>query len=278
MGKRIVVGLDGSTFSDAAVAAAIQRAKTCAGTVIGVAVIDLPGIESADSGAGVGSIYFSRKLIDEHMQSATEKTGRFIKEFAERCQSVNVSFEIAHEKGVPFRALQEYGKAADLIVVGVRTFFHFETRTEPGDTVLKLLKYPVTPVLAVPEVWSPPSTALVSYPGDEFSGRALSALLHLHAISPVVSRVVLVSTSELSDLTKQRLELAERYIKSYDLPVEIAHREGEMASVLKNEVQRHDAPLVVLGAFREGWLSDFFKHSATEKLLDLGTVPLLVYQ
>ncbi|MCL4305053.1 universal stress protein [bacterium] len=278
MSKRIVVGLDGSTYSNAAISAALSRAAACGGTVIGVAVIDLPGIESAETGAGLGSIYYSRKIIEEHLASATARTKEFLSDFAQACQAAGVPYEIAHEIGVPFRALLEYAKTADLIVVGVRTFFHFETQSEPGDTVLRLVKHPITPVLAVTENWTPRQTALVNYQGDKYSGRALSALLHLHNLSPIVSKVVLVTVDMESELSKQRLELAARYVQAYGLPVDIARREGEMASVLKNETQHYPDPLIVIGSVREGWLADFLSHSATEKLLEFGSVPLLVYQ
>ena len=63
--------------------------------------------------------------------------------------------EIEHEDiiytGTPYEGLAQEGKTADMIITGVRTFFHYPTHEGPGDTLEQLLKDPVCPALAVPK-------------------------------------------------------------------------------------------------------------------------------
>ena len=54
------------------------------------------------------------------------------------------------KEGVPVDLILDTATLFDLVVVGLRTFFHFETRQGDGELLSKILGSATTPILAVP--------------------------------------------------------------------------------------------------------------------------------
>jgi nucleotide-binding universal stress UspA family protein len=279
MSKRIVVGLDGSAFAEAATTAAIERAQRSAGTVVGVAVIDRPGIESSEAGAGPGAAYFAGDMIDEKLAEALARTRDFLNQFAERCRQANVQYELAREEGVPFDALIEYGRASDLIVVGLKTFFHFETSSKPGNTISRLIHHPVTPVLAVPETWTTPKRVVIAYNSSVYSSRAMGAFVHQQSLTPFADEVILLHVDEKGgeEISVNELNLAEKYLRAYGMKVQRLSKQGSVGEMILETAQELAPCMVVMGAFHGNWIQELLSSSAAELLLEDSRIPLFIY-
>jgi len=280
MSKRIVVGLDGSPYATAATEAAIERARRSRGTVVGVAVIDTPGIEHSEVGAGPGAAHMAGSLMDEKLADAKQRTRQFLIRFGNQCKQAGVSFELAREEGAPFDVLIEVGRSSDLIVVGLETYFHFETSGEPGDTVSRLLRNPVTPVLGVPETWVSPQQVLITYQHQLHSARALTAFVHQHNLAPFADEIHLlhVDDGEDPEVWKRDLEQAENYLKSYGISVTCETRKGSVGEVLLKAAHELEPCMVVLGVPQRNWLKDLFGESLTDTLLRERRIPVFAYQ
>ncbi len=279
MSKRIVVGLDGSTHSEAAMDAAIERAKHCSGTVVGVAVIDRPGIEHSEVGAGAGAAYFAEDIIDKKMSEAIEKTRGFLNHFADRCRNAGVQYELAREEGVPFDALVEYGRASDLIIVGQRTFFQYDTESHAGNTVKRLMSHPVTPVLTVPEMWVAPKHVIIVYDRSIHTTRAMRAFVHQQIITPFADKVTLlyVDEDEVDETSRHELDLAEKYLRTHDLNVNRVSKQGKIGGALVDAAQEYHPCMIVMGSSRQNWLSELFSGSVEEELIK-HNIPIFVFE
>ncbi|MDY0000288.1 MAG: universal stress protein, partial [Polyangia bacterium] len=173
MSRRIVVGLDPSEYSKMAVNLACDRAKEHGGTVVGVGVVDLPGIEKASHGAGVGASHFAKKAREKHITAAGEDVEALISSFQKTCQAAGVAFETELKSGSPTEEIADAGRSADLIIIGTRTFFHFETDQAPGETLQELLKEQVCPILVVPKELDLPLKKVI-FPYDSSAKAARS--------------------------------------------------------------------------------------------------------
>lgn len=279
MSKRMVVGLDGSAFGAAALDAAIERAKRSDGTIVGVAVIDRHGIEASEAGAGPGSGYFAGEMIDEKLAEAMERTREYLNEFAERCRTENVKYELAREEGIPFDAFVEHGRASDLILVGLKTHFRFATEAKPGNTVSRLLHHPVTPVLAVPEMWETPKRVLIAYNSSVHSSRAMRAFVHQQSIVPFAEEIMLLQIDEkdADDVTRHELNLAEKYLRAYGLKVERMSKQGKVSSLLVETARELSPCMVVMGAYHKNWLQELLTGSDADALIAEAKVPMFVF-
>ncbi|MBU0690494.1 universal stress protein [bacterium] len=279
MSKRIIVGLDGSLFAEAAMDAAIDRASRCDGTIVGVAVIDQPGIEHSEAGAGAGAAYFARDIIDKKMSEALAKTRDLLIHFADRCRTAEVKYELAREEGVPFDALVEYGRASDMMIVGQHTHFQYDTDARPGGTVKRLMNHPVVPVLAVPEKWIAPQHVIIAYDSSIHTTRAMRAFVHQQNIVPFAEDVTLlyVNDEDVDAVIRHELDLAEKYLRAHGLKVSRMSRKGKVGRLLVEAAQEFNPCMIVMGSSRQSWLTELLSGSVEEQLIK-HSIPVFVFE
>ncbi|MFQ6673954.1 MAG: universal stress protein [Fidelibacterota bacterium] len=277
MNKRIVVGLDGSEFSGTAMAVACEQARRSEGTVVGIGVVDLPGIESVERGAPVGSLYFAKKAEEHKLRDALEKVEGFLEDFENVCKEAGVKYELHSRRGVPFRSIVEAGKVADLIVVGLRTFYHFETSSEAGDTLKRVLRHSVCPVMAVPQTMEAVKNVIIAYDGSTESAKALRAFVNrFHpGFQDVRFTLLTVSEPEQDASDVQRDALA--YLASWDVEPATVVDDGKVYEVILRHSKVLDRPMVVMGAYGRSEISELFFGSTARRLVEDATIPIFVY-
>ncbi len=279
MARRVVVGLDGSTHATTAISGACEYAKNFAGTVIGVAVVDTPGIESSALGAGIGAYEYARRAREQKLSDAHEHAIAFLRDFEQKCTKAGIPFELAYHDAVPFQAIVDEARCADLIMIGLRTFFHFETQDEPGDTLRHLMEVGVCPVLAYPEHYDSPRNAVIAYDGSLQAARAMKAFVHLTSLSPDAARITLLHAGEgVEEDEHVQLEAACKYIQGYGFEVDVVRRQGQASKVISEVAEEKSPSIVVMGAYgRRGIIKNLFFGSTAGSLIQSERFPLFVY-
>lgn len=277
MSKRIVVGLDGSPYADSAVQMAIRRAKMYDGTVIGVAVIDRPNIEQIAAGAQPGAIQMSGNAVSTMLNDAKERAEKLIALFRMECEQHEVGFEDIIYSGVPFEGLAQEGMTADLILIGLRTFFHYPTREGPGDTLEQLLKDPVCPVLAVPKDSELPRNVVIAYDGTIGAARALQAYAHVTPNLPEIYPVTLLCVASDYDRNKYHLEKATRYLRAHGIDAQVLMRTGKPLDAIIQVMKELHPGLIILGRpIHQGLVERIFG-SIGRSILKEGNIPMFVF-
>jgi nucleotide-binding universal stress UspA family protein len=279
MSRRIVVGLDGSEYTTTATRVACQAVKTFGGTVIGVAVVDTPGIEASSRGAGIGAYEYARRAREQKLNDAEKHARAYLETFEKQCTESGAAFELAYRDGVPFQAIIDEARCADLIVVGFRTFFHRETRSEPGDTVRRLMETGVCPVVAVPKNYDPPQRAIIAYDGSVQAARAMREYVLLTSPSPQTRKITLIYVGQgIAEDKQVQIDDARRYIAGYGFEVQVERHQGQASRVI-HDVAAEQAPcIVIMGAYgRQGIIKQLFFGSTAKNLIESECVPLFVY-
>ncbi|MFH2010088.1 MAG: universal stress protein [bacterium] len=277
MSKRIVVGLDPSEYSHTALKVACARARIYDGTVVGVGIIDLPGIEAAGHGAGVGASHFAKKAREHHIKEAEETVGAMLDAFERICKEHDVTSERVLRTGSPADVIADEAKAADLIIIGAQTFFHFETERKAGDTLDALLKAQACPVMVVPEELKMPVRRVIfPYDGSEKAARSMRSFVNLTDTVPMATDALLLRVEEDVEVGLESLESPTKYLRAWGYDVETRVVPGDAREVIL-EVARENMPaMVVLGVSGKSSLRVFLFGSVTHSLLEDGTIPLFV--
>ena len=147
----ILVCLDGSSYSQAAVEYATQIALEHNASLTGIGVIDLPGIQRSSGPAPIGAMHYDRLADQQHLEETREVVSGVLKDFGRHCQEKGIHHSIHSETGSPFREIIEESKFHDFIIIGQKTFFRYNIKHEPGNTLDRILHSGLTPVLAVPD-------------------------------------------------------------------------------------------------------------------------------
>src|SRR3972149_4941212 len=187
--RRILVPFDPSPYAAAALGYACFLAKRQNAEVTGVVVLDIPGIEKSVGPAPLGGIYYASMLerANEHIQTLLGK-------FREKCQKEGVVHYEAELQGAPSDQIRQDSIYYDLVVMGMRTHFHFETEHKPGDSIDRIFSHASTPFLTVPEHFQPKEkiNVLIAFNGSPPAVRALQGFTHLFEASAFETEITLL--------------------------------------------------------------------------------------
>jgi len=275
--RRIIVGIDGSDYSRTAITIACLRAELTNATIVGVGVIDLPGISKQEAGAGAGASYYAHKTEELKIKDAREKMAGFISDFVADCEDHGVKYEVSSHEGVPFEEIVKEANFADLIYIGTKTYFHFETSSKPGETVMRILKYATCPVVAVPKNISFPSNVIVALDESKAAARGLREFVDLYEDKDIFSDLdfYLVSAGDPHELASLH-EGALTYLATHGLTAESIIRPGKPSQVILEEAKKRMPSAIVLGAYGNKGISQLFYGSTAKKIVEDDSVPVLV--
>jgi nucleotide-binding universal stress UspA family protein len=265
--QSILVGLDGSGYSDAAIELAIRWARQTGAALLGLGVIDEPTIRKPEP-TGTGGGYYKARLEERRLKDAREKVTAFLERFKRRCSEAGVTGRPLAEVGLPSERIFAHAEDCDLTLLGLRTFFHFETQTEPDETLVAVLRQSRRPVVAIPEKLPERWSVVLAYDGSPPAVRALEAFQRSGLESWPAVRVVSVATD--SEVATRRAEEAARYLGFHNIPAEARSLPASrpVAELLFEQVGELEAGVLVMGAFGRPWLRESLFGSTTKAVLE----------
>jgi nucleotide-binding universal stress UspA family protein len=273
--RGILVGLDGSAFSDAAVTLGLQWAKAANAILAGQTVIERLSPNAAAMAAGSG--YFKLAADDKKLAEAKAVADQYLNVFVERCTSAGIASRQLQEIGDPAASILAQAQRYDLIVLGLETRF----RTMPGgvscDTLDKVLQSPPRPVVATPNSLSDGKIAVIGFDGSLQASRTLAAYVST-GLAATYENVVVTIDTEFEEATRTS-ERAADYLALHGLSVKPRPVETRLdpASILLDHANQMEAGLVVMGAFGHSSLREFFFGSTTRGVLRESKVPVMLY-
>lgn len=278
MARRILVPLDGSDYSKVATRVAVRMAKKSKGIVIGLGVVDTEEIEESAIGAGIGSSYYAEHLRNFKKNEALGKIKNFLDEFEDECKKGKVKYERYSKSGDPVDEIVEFGKTSDLIIAGLRTFFHFETTPEPGDTLKELLESGVCPILAVPKTdFRNSGKILIAYDDSVSSAKAMKKYVQFVKSNPFTKKIYVINVNDDLDESNTILKSVEKYFSAYNLKVERITKVGNPGEEIVEFAKNNNIITVVMGAYGKNGLQKMFFGRTSKNIIDIGTIPVFVY-
>jgi nucleotide-binding universal stress UspA family protein len=272
--KRILVGVNGTQYSRAAVDIAVGLAQRHQGSVIGLAVVDLPHL-TAPQPIPLGGSGYKVERDEIVLANARIAANRFLAEFSTVAAAASVPSQSLQLEGDPVALLAAHAQQADLLVVGRKS--EQPELGVPASRVLRDLLHQTTrPVLCVPQAAPQDGAVLVAYDGSPQAAKTLQAFVHLNLAAQRETHVLTVVRSPAD---REHAEHAVSYLHLHDRPAHL-HLDSSgapPAKVILEAAARHGAGVIVLGAFGQPALKEFFFGSVTRSLLDQSQVPLFLF-
>jgi len=277
--RRILVPLDPSASADAAVSYAIQLSKAHDAEVTGFMVVDTPGIHESVSPISPGAAVYAKKAENRLEAEAHDRIRSTLEKFASRCDQAGVKHKEIEDQGDPVDAIARESAFYDLLIVGLRTHFHFQTTDGEGDTLQDLIGRLATPILAVTEKHVPLSDHLdvvVAFDGSPAAVRSLRQFTQLAAFSnPNIS--ILTANEEL-EAAKAIFNPAEEYLRAYGYTdIESEWTPMHIADAIDEEFI-DKADLIVLGMHAKHGIFSFVVGSLTNHMIRMARVPVFIGQ
>ena len=101
--KSILVGLDGSASSAAAVELGIQWAKRFNALLVGIGIVDDTTIYTPD--AETFGVDYHWEQDEQRIKEASHKVKQLLASFAERCTEADISCNVLQDAGLPYEEI-----------------------------------------------------------------------------------------------------------------------------------------------------------------------------
>ncbi len=180
MPGRFLAGLDEHKHVTVVTELGIRWAKRRGAMLVGLAVVDEPGIRAVEptwpvgGTPGVDPVYYmgyEARLATVHRQADQSLT-----EFAALCDSAGVSHAEVKAIGSPEKVIADEAQSCDLVLVARGAHFGFSARDDAAEQGLqKVLRYNARPIVVVPATPFPDGPIVVGYDGSLQAARALAA-------------------------------------------------------------------------------------------------------
>lgn len=278
--RRILIPFDPSPFSAAALDYGCFLAKRYNAEITGVVVLDIPGIERSIGPVPLGGLYYADMLEEKKKKVAHEHIQALLETFKEKCLREGVVHRESELQGAPSKQILQTSIFYDLVITGLQTFYHFETKDKSGDSLEHILSQTVTPVLAVPENYLPVEkrNVLIAFNGSLPAVRSLHSLAYFMNSTTFETEITLLMSETDPQSAKFYMDGAEAYLKAHSFNNIIKEwTDEDIIDVIKDKYLE-ETDLVVLGVHSKRGMFDFMLGSLSKFLIRESNRPLLFGQ
>ncbi len=271
---KILLGLDGSSYAEAAIEYACEIATIHTASITGVAIIDLPGIQSSSGPVPLGGAHYEVQREEVLLQNTREKAKAILDDFSQTCKSRDINAILHADTGSPFSEIIEESKFHDFTVIGKKSFFGY-TDHETYGTLEKILKNGLIPVLAVPDAVRKIKKVLVAYDNSIPAAKVVHMFLLLGIWNEC--DVTLLSVSDNTENATVLLTNLRDFFQSHGINPNLEVLSGNPENKIKNYITEKDIDLLVMGAYGRKSVREFFVGSVTQNLIHNTEIPLFLY-
>ena len=276
MFKRILIPLDGSIYSDAAVRRACEVASAHGAEITGLVILNTPELLSESR------LPFNAQLLDleqrgyfQRKAQAEQRICDILKKFSDACEDRGVRHRQAELQGVPADCVLEESVYYDLIVMGIETYFHLDPDKE-GHSMEKVLDRTEVPILAVP--YEDRSVAfknvLVAFNGSYHSARALREFVELS--EPYHFKITLLISDKDEEYADHCLHEGLEYLRANGVEDVSQVRTGKDIIQAIDEDYLNEIDLIVAGIHSKNVFRNFFVGSFVKHLIEVQKTPLFL--
>ncbi|MEX0802984.1 MAG: universal stress protein [Candidatus Binatia bacterium] len=262
--KNILIPLDGSEHSSAALDYALWITEKFDGTLFGQHVIDTISIEGTFFHDISGSMGFEPYLdFSTKMREALEERGKVIlDEFAERCRKHGIKHQTVLDMGLIANEICERSKVSDLVVIGHRGVNEEFTTGLLGTTAETITRKCPRPVFVSTKKFKIIERPLLAYDGSQ---RACAAMESAAEICTVLNLPLSVLTIAKEDqIAEGILHQAKSYLNSYSIEVQYEKERGYPEQKIIDHLVNFNHDLLFIGAYGHRRIIEMVLGSTTE--------------
>ena len=274
--KNILIPLDGSQHSSAALEYGIWMAKKFDGALIGQHIIDTISIEGSFFHDISGSLGFEPYLdFSTKMREALEERGKIIlDEFSDRCRQANVRCQSFLDTGLIANEICDRSKTADLVVIGHRGINEAFSTGLLGTTAESITRKCPRPVFVSTKKFAPIEKPLLAYDGSQRASSAMESAAEFCKLLGLPLTVLTVGKDE--KLAQDIQQQARAYLESYAVQTRYEIDRGYPEKKIIDYLAKFDYDLLFIGAYGHRRIIEMVLGSTTEYVLRNSTCPVFL--
>lgn len=274
--KNILVPLDGSEHSRAALDYAVWIAKGFNGTLIGQHIIDTVSIEGTFFHDISGSLGFEPYLdFSSKMREILEDRGKMILgDFAGRCEKEGIRYTTVLDMGLIANEICERAKVADLVVIGHRGVNEEFSTGLLGTTAETITRKCPRPVFVSTKQFKPIEKPLLAYDGSQRASSAMESAAEFCTVLHLPLTVLAIAKEEA--LAQANLQQARSYLSSYAIDVRYESTRGYPEQKIIEYLVNLNHDLLFIGAYGHRRIINMVLGSTTEYVLRNAPCPVFL--
>jgi nucleotide-binding universal stress UspA family protein len=274
--NKIIAAFDGLKYSESTRDYAVYFTKQANAHLVGVFLDD--------------PTYTSQKIYELMVKQGVppEKLKKFetkdkatrdaaAKNFAKVCQNEKLKYSVHRDRNVAIQDLKHESIYADLLIIDSAETLTYFSEKLPTRFMRDLLTDTQCPVMVVPQKYKPVQKIILLYDGEPSSVHAIKMFSYLlpklKFLDPEVISVAHSSTKLRTADLKLMKEFMKRHYPKAKYNIIKGWAEDEIVKYLK---QKQENSLVVLGAYRRGTVSRWFRESMADILMKEVKLPLFI--
>ncbi len=277
--RRILVPLDPSPYTDAALEYGCLIAKQHDAAITGLTVLDVWGVEDAMSPTLYPGLYHAVRRLEYQAKNTRAHTEELLHKFEQKCKQQGVVYRQCSYQGIPSKHILGESIFHDLVVIGFHTDFDFGADPGSDRSLAKILDHSVTPILAVPDTcrWREKTIkTLIAFNGSLPAARALQRFAQLAGDGDY--EIILLMSDKDDNIANFYLSRAEAYLHAHTIEnVKTVWTPQDIVRSMESGYIDW-ADLVVAGAHSKKGLVDFMVGSVVKYLIREAKKPIFLGQ
>jgi nucleotide-binding universal stress UspA family protein len=274
--KKILIAFDGLNYKASAAQFAISLSAHLHGHLTGLFLNDSTyhsfKIYDVDNG----------RLLSEKEVEAGAKEDSLLREksvrlFEEECQLHRLAHKVRTSKNIALPELVHESIYADVLVLNAGEKFTHYPENRPSGFVRELLELTQCPVILAPDVTDAVNKAVLLYDGSPAAMYAIKMFCYLMSGHNQLTVEVLSVKKENETLHLKDNKLVKEYIRKHfpNATFTVVKGNGKLKIIAALKKEK-PGTIVVLGAYKRGIVSRWFKPSMADILLSTLKLPLFI--
>jgi nucleotide-binding universal stress UspA family protein len=274
--KNVLIPLDGSEHSAAALDYGIWMTEKFGGTLFGQHVIDTISIEGTFFHDISGSLGFEPYLdFSTKMREVLEERGKgILEDFAQRCRDKGIKYQIFLDMGLIANEICERSKVADLVIIGHRGINEEFSTGLLGTTAESITRKCPRPVFVSTKKFKVIERPLLAYDGSQRASAAMESAAEFCTVFRLPLTVLTVAKEEQS--AGSILQQAKSYLSSYALETRYEIDRGYPEQRIVDYLTKFDYDLLFIGAYGHRRIIEMVLGSTTEYVLRKSPCPVFL--
>ncbi len=274
--EKIIAAFDGLKYADSTRDYAIYLAKQTNTHLVGV-FMDDPSYTSYKIYELIVKEGVSEDKLKKFELKDQVSRDAAAADFENKCRQEGLEHSIHHDRKIAIQELKHESIYADLLIINSKETLTHYTEKLPTRFIRDLLSDTQCPVLIVPQKYKPVKKIILLYDGEPSSVHAIKMFSYLlPQLKELDTEVISVNPAD-AGLHMPDNSLMKEFMKRHYPKAKYTVMKGfAEEEIVKHLKQLPDNALVVLGAYRRGAVSRWFRESMADILMKRVKMPLFI--
>ncbi len=274
--KSILVGVDGSEYTDSVLNYGINMARAFDAKLRVITIIDVRIFEwSVYMGVdGFAPVFPSSVYLDESRKLLNQKADSVLKKCRSILDQAGVSYTTEKVEGAPVDIICDKANVTDMVVLGAHGEFARWGTKMMGATTEAISRQCEKPLFIATKKVKEIKKILAPYDGSRNSNKALPMAGFFG--TKLGASITIFTVDNDPELSESIAKEGKEYFSAYDVSVEIETRKGNPDDEIVRFGSEGKFDLIIMGAYGHARIKEAILGSTTEQVMRNAQIPVIL--